>query len=129
MENDLKEDIRLVQNVRRNAYIKDNNFTVGAVIKTKSGRKYTGCNIELSSLEIICAERVALEKAISEGERDFDYIIVMGGKQNQESEKYLPNKDCINFISKFVDEKFKLYVVYESKIEEYNFYEILNKNL
>ena len=120
MGTDLKEDIRLVQNVRRNAYINNTNFTVGAVIKTKSGRKYTGCNIELSSLEMICAERVALEKAISEGDREFEYLVVMGGKHNQEAEKYLPSKESISFISKFVDEKFKIYVVYQSKIEEYN---------
>ena len=116
---DLKEDIRLVQNVRRNAYIKTKEFTVGALIKTKSGRKYTGCNIELSPFETICAEQVALTKAISEGEKDFEYMVIMGGKKDFEPEKYLPCEKCKQIMSCFVDENFKIYFVYQNKIEEF----------
>ena len=124
---DLKEDIRLAQNARRNSYVKENGYSVGVVIKSKSGRKYTGCNIEIDSLNKACAEKVALEKAISEGEKEFEYMVIIAGKKNQESEKYLPCEDCKKNIMYFVDDNFKIYIVYESKIEEYKLKEFLNK--
>src|SRR5688572_5670845 len=53
-------------------------FKVGAAIETSAGRIYTGCNIENISLGLtVCAERVALWKAISEGEREFKTIAVV----------------------------------------------------
>ncbi|NIR48968.1 cytidine deaminase [candidate division KSB1 bacterium] len=53
------------------------NFAVGAALETKSGKIYTGCNIESSSYGLtICAERVAMFKAISEGESQFSRIAV-----------------------------------------------------
>ncbi len=53
------------------------NFKVGAALKTKEGRIYTGCNIENASFGLtICAERTAIFKAISEGEHDFAAIAV-----------------------------------------------------
>lgn len=120
----LKEDIRLAQNARRNAYIKSGEYTIGVLIKTKSGRKYTGCNIEINSSEMICAEQVALTKAISEGEKEFDYMVIMGGKKDYETEKYLPCKTCREMMSCFVDEDFKIYIVYQNKIEEYLFSQV-----
>lgn len=61
-----------------NAYSKYSNFKVGAALLTKSGKLYTGCNIENSSYgATICAERVAFSKAISEGERDFEAIAIV----------------------------------------------------
>jgi len=53
------------------------NFPVGAVLETQSGKLYYGCNIEVSSYGLtICAERVAMFKALSEGERDFIRMVV-----------------------------------------------------
>jgi cytidine deaminase len=53
------------------------NFPVGAALETKSGKIYSGCNIEVSSYSLtICAERVAIFKAISEGESEFKTIVV-----------------------------------------------------
>jgi cytidine deaminase len=52
-------------------------FTVGAALETAGGRVFTGCNIENASLGLtVCAERVALWKALSEGERAFSRIAV-----------------------------------------------------
>ena len=107
MKVNLKDDIRLAQNARKNAFLKTGEYAIGAVIKTKSGRRYTGCNIEVSTSEMIWAEKVALEKAISEGEKEFEYILVIGGNKNQETEKYLPCEECKKFINIFVDEDFK----------------------
>jgi cytidine deaminase len=53
------------------------NFKVGAALRAKSGKIYQGCNIENATLGLtLCAERVAIFKAISEGEREFEAIAV-----------------------------------------------------
>ncbi|MGI6585949.1 MAG: cytidine deaminase [Gracilibacteraceae bacterium] len=69
--------IEKAQEAMENAYVKYSGFKVGAALLTKSGKIYTGCNIENSSFgATICAERVAFAKAISEGEREFEAIAV-----------------------------------------------------
>ncbi|NOY57341.1 MAG: cytidine deaminase [Calditrichaeota bacterium] len=61
----------------RKARVPYSHFPVGAALVTKSGKIYTGCNIESSSYSLtMCAERVALFKAISEGETQFNAIAI-----------------------------------------------------
>jgi len=61
----------------QHAYIPYSKYAVGAALKAASGKVYTGCNVENASYPAgICAERTALVKAISEGERNFDTIVV-----------------------------------------------------
>lgn len=65
---------------RERAYAPYSKFRVGAAILTKEARYYTGCNIENASYGLTCcAERVALFKAVSNGERDFEAIAVTAG--------------------------------------------------
>lgn len=80
---DLKDDISLVMNARKRAYVPYSHYKVGAVLTCKNGKKYTGCNVENGGIQSICAERTAFCKAISEGEREFDYIVVVGGKEER----------------------------------------------
>jgi cytidine deaminase len=62
---------------RENAHAKFSNFKVGAALRATSGRIYGGCNVENATYGLtVCAERVAIFKAISEGERKFDAIAV-----------------------------------------------------
>ena len=62
---------------RENAFAPYSNFKVGAAVETADGKIYTGCNVENSTYGLtVCAERVALWKAISEGERKFKRIVV-----------------------------------------------------
>jgi len=66
---------------RERAHAPYSDFTVGAALLTKSGRIYTGCNVENASYGLsICAERVAVFKAVSAGERDFEAIAVVTEK-------------------------------------------------
>ncbi len=66
---------------RKQAYAPYSDFAVGAALLGKSGRVYTGCNVENASYGLsICAERVAVFKAVSEGERDFEAIAVVTEK-------------------------------------------------
>jgi cytidine deaminase len=70
--------IALANEVRQNAYVPYSNYRVGAVVRTKSGRTFTGVNIENASYSnTLCAERVAIFKAVSEGERDLEAIVVV----------------------------------------------------
>ncbi len=67
-------------NASKNAYAPYSKFKVGAALLGKSGKVYTGCNIEDASFSpTVCAERVAIFKAVSEGERTFRKIAVAGG--------------------------------------------------
>lgn len=73
----------------------------------------------------ICAERVAFCKAISEGERDFDYIVVCGGKNIDEIYNCLPCGYCRQFISEFVDKDFKIFSLGPNdKITQYDISEL-----
>ena len=70
--------ISLANEARRRAYAPYSNYRVGAALRTKSGRIYTGVNIESAAYPTtICAERVAVYKAVSEGELEFDVIAVV----------------------------------------------------
>ncbi len=62
---------------RQQAYAPYSGFSVGAVVQARSGKLYTGCNIENASFGLtVCAERVALFKALSEGERQFQAVVI-----------------------------------------------------
>ena len=91
----------------------------------KHGKRYTGCNVENQGIQSICAERVAFCKAISEGEQEFERIVVLGGIKDEEPEKCLPCGYCRQFMSEFVDKDFKIYTVYGNKVEEYTMKELL----
>jgi cytidine deaminase len=63
---------------RENAHAPFSKFRVGAAVRGVSGRVYTGCNVENATYGLtICAERVAIFKAISEGERKFESVAVV----------------------------------------------------
>lgn len=76
-----ESDAQLIEaavQVRERAYAPYSHFAVGAALRGKSGRIYTGANVENASFPLtICAERAALFKAVSEGEREFDAIAVV----------------------------------------------------
>jgi len=63
---------------REFAHAPFSNFKVGAALHTRSGKIFTGCNVENASYGLtICAERTAIVKAVSEGEKEFDAIVVV----------------------------------------------------
>ena len=70
--------ISIAKQSRENAHAPYSNFRVGAALRATSGRIFGGCNVENATYGLtVCAERIAIFKAISEGERGFDAIAVV----------------------------------------------------
>ena len=73
-----QELLKSASQARQWAYVPYSNYAVGAALLTASGRVYDGVNIENAAYPVtICAERVAIFKAVSNGERDFQAIAVV----------------------------------------------------
>lgn len=110
-----------------NAYVPYSGYRVGAALLTKSGKIYTGCNIENASYSpTVCAERTAIFKAISEGEREFLKIAVAGGKNGKITGEFPPCGVCRQVMAEFCGEDFKILVVKgENSFTEYTFSDIL----
>ena len=121
-----KDDIELAKKIRLNAHAPICKFQVGAVLRTKDNKIYTGCNIENQGIQGICAERVAFAKAISEGERSFKCITIVGSEIGKDAnEECLPCGYCRQFMSEFVDSNFKIYTYNSGNIKEYTIDELL----
>ena len=77
-EEDSQSLIAAAQRARLQSVAPFSNFLVGAAVRTENGKVYTGCNIESASYGLtVCAERVAIWKALSEGERQFTELAVV----------------------------------------------------
>lgn len=88
------------------SYTPYSNFKVGAALLTKSGKIYTGCNIENASYTPTnCAERTVFFKAVSEGVRDFQAICIVGGKDGKLTEYTAPCGVCRQVMMEFCDPK------------------------
>ncbi len=94
------------------AYAPYSGFAVGAALICKNGKIYTGCNIENSSFSAtVCAERTALFKALSEGEREFETMAVVGGKNGDFSKECMPCGTCRQVMSEFCGKDFNVITV------------------
>ncbi len=117
---ELKDAIKIAKQARLNA--RATNYYVGSCLVTKTGKAYFGCNIENDGIQSICAERTAFVKALSEGESEFSYIVVVGAsKEAPVLDKCLPCGYCRQFMNQYVDDKFKIYACFgeNDEIEEY----------
>ncbi len=94
--------IRIAKNARKNAVCSRTNYSVGAALITTEGNVYIGANIEEYSILGLsnCAERVAIQNALSHGERDFKAIAVVGGKSTSEEvdATLIPCGTCLQYI-------------------------------
>ena len=90
---------------RENAYAPYSKFKVGAALLTANGKIYTGCNVENASYPVgICAERVAMSKAVADSEIKFSAIAVVGSS----SSYCYPCGMCRQFMSEFCGEDFEI---------------------
>ena len=112
---------------RNNAYTPYSGFKVGAALLCSDGSIYTGCNIENASYSpTVCAERVAIFKAVSEGKREFSAIAVCGSPKGELTAKLCyPCGVCRQVLSEFCGEDFKVYVMSKEDVKEYTLSELL----
>lgn len=103
-------DKKLIEKAKKaaeKAYVPYSGYTVGAALLTKEGKVYTGCNIENAAYgPTNCAERTAFFKAVSEGERSFSKIAVVGGKNLKFSDYFSPCGVCRQVMKEFCDDDF-----------------------
>ena len=94
------------------AYAPYSGYKVGAALLTKSGKVFTGCNIENASFSpTVCAERTAVFKAVSEGEREFAMLAVCGGKEGEITGVFPPCGVCRQVLAEFCPPEFPVLLV------------------
>ena len=110
----------------KNSYSPYSEFKVGAALLCSDGSVYSGCNIENSSYSAtVCAERTAFFKAISEGKRDFSAIAIVGGKNGDYSSPCTPCGVCLQVMSEFCGDGFKILLRNGDGINELTLKELL----
>ena len=103
---------------KKNSYSPYSNFRVSCVVKTKIGAIYKGVNIENAAYSpCLCAERSAMSAAISDGEKDFAYIVITGDSQDT-----FPCGVCRQFIKEFADDESK--IVIANSVDDYKIFTI-----
>ena len=123
---DFKQLMIEAQNARKYSYAPYSHFCVGAALLTKSGKIYTGCNIENAGYSATnCAERTAIFKAVSEGERDFEAIAIVGGREGEIADFCAPCGVCRQVIAEFCPEDFKIVLGNGEKYEVYTLDKLL----
>ena len=109
-QGDIEEMIHKAFEAREKAYTPYSGFMVGAALRTADGNIYTGCNVENAAYAPTnCAERTAFFKAVSEGERHFSAIAVVGGSagtKEGEFEYVTPCGVCRQVMAEFCAEDF-----------------------
>lgn len=104
--------ITLAIEASKKAYVPYSHFPIGAVLVTKSGKIYQGCNIENASFSATnCGERTAIFKAVSEGEREFSELIVYGETKAPVS----PCGVCRQVMAEFFEKDLKVTLVAQDK--------------
>ena len=118
--------IALAKQALENAYAPYSGFLVGAALLGKSGAVYTGCNVENASFSpTICAERTAFAKAVSEGEREFSEIAVVGGKNGKIQEICPPCGVCRQVMQEFCGPDFLIHMASEETVRTVTLQELL----
>ena len=103
---DNKELICLALEAREMSYSPYSKYMVGAALLTKAGKVYKGCNIENASYTPTnCAERTAFFAAVSEGERQFEAIAVVGGYKGTPKDYAYPCGVCRQVMMEFCNPK------------------------
>ncbi|MFR3183882.1 MAG: cytidine deaminase [Ruminococcus sp.] len=124
----IQEMIRRAIRQMEFSYAPYSGFKVGAVLLTEAGNFYTGCNIENAAYTPTnCGERTAFFKAVSEGERKFRAICIVGGKEGNLTDYTAPCGVCRQVMMEFCDlETFQIILaVSEEKYQVFTLKELM----
>lgn len=129
MENEML--IRQALEAKENSYAPYSKFHVGAALLSKNGKVYTGCNIENAAFSPTnCAERTAIFKAVSEGEKEFLKLAIVGGAEGKSMNYCPPCGVCRQVMREFVapEEFIIILAKSEEQYKEYTLAELLPKS-
>jgi cytidine deaminase len=117
-----KELIDEASKERKNAYVPYSGFKVGATILTSSGKIFSGANVENVSFGLtVCAERVAVFKAVSSGERKFEKIVIVSSSKKPA----IPCGACLQVLSEFAKDLEIVCANLKGKRKKYKLKELL----
>ncbi|MBC7321011.1 cytidine deaminase [bacterium] len=118
-----KKMIDIAREVLNNAYAPYSKYRVGAVVEASSGKLYTGCNIENMSFGLtICAERVAIFKAISSGEKSITKVVIV----SDDDSIPIPCGACLQVMSEFSNRDLEVIASSkDGKLERFRLVELL----
>jgi len=120
------ELMRLAEEARAYSYTPYSHFAVGAALLTKSGKVYTGCNIENASYTpTVCAERTAVFKAVSEGEKEFAAISIIGGPAGEKGRFCAPCGVCRQVLREFCALDFRILLGTTDEVQAYTLADLL----
>lgn len=104
---DTKELLQIAVKAKENSYSPYSKFRVGAALLCKDEKVYSGANVENASFgATVCAERIAVFKAITEGEKDFEKIAISVDSENLG----YPCGMCLQVMTEFCDDNFKVII-------------------
>ena len=114
------------QKARERAYCPYSSFAVGAALLTKSGRVYTGCNIENAAFgPTVCAERTAFFAAVAAGEREFAALAVLGGPADAPGRFTPPCGVCRQVMAEFCSPGFRILLGCPESFRSYSLEELM----
>ncbi len=120
------ELINLAKKCLENSYAPYSNFKVGAALLCKNGAVFSGVNIENSSFSATnCAERTAIFSAISNGEKEFEKIAVVGGRNGKIEDFCFPCGVCLQVLSEFCEKDFEIVLFNGKDIKIYTLSQLL----
>ena len=119
------ELVEMAIDAMKSAYAPYSGYQVGAALLCEDGSIYTGCNIENASYTpTVCAERVAIFKAVSEGKRGFVRIAVCGGKDGVITGAFPPCGVCRQVMSEFCRSNFEILIITGEKPQKFDLYHL-----
>lgn len=113
----MEQLIQSAIHARKKSYCPYSGFAVGAALQTVDGTVYTGCNVENAAFSpTCCAERISFFQAVSDGNKDFKRIVIVGGKKDGRLEKTTPCGVCLQVMLEFCDpENFEVVLAWSEK--------------
>lgn len=119
---EIPELIKIAREAESNAYTPYSKFNVGAALLTKKGNIYSGSNIENASYGLtVCAERTAVFKAVTAGEKDFDTIVITSSGKGYT----YPCGACLQVLAEFSPNMRVIVVDDQESMEEFRLKEML----
>jgi cytidine deaminase len=103
--------VKLAFSAMKNSYSPYSHCKVGSALLSKNGKVYLGCNVENASYGVTnCAERTAFFNAVSEGEREFSKIAIVGGVEGKVKDLFMPCGVCRQVMAEFCSGDFEVLV-------------------